>query len=218
MYYPSSVYSSYFLNKEPRRILLGHVSKRRRVGTGYNEVLVNEEFAYVPLLQSLDQMLNQPTVLTQVIQQASHNKNVNRNCYFVKFCFLHVKRPNPILELEKTQYSLQVLNVHKSTDGYIRDFCDGQLYKCHPLFSRNPQAIQIILYYDELEIANPLGSKAGKHKLGNYLLLDVTKYKQCTTSQVDYIRRGLQLSNLDFVWKPIGTARNPSWNTEYIPK
>lgn len=29
-------------------------------------------------------------------------------------------------------------------------------------------AIQIILYYDELEIVNPLGSKNGKHKIGNF--------------------------------------------------
>ncbi|CAB3999486.1 Hypothetical predicted protein [Paramuricea clavata] len=53
---------------EPRRILLGHVSKRKRIGTSYSEVLVNGVFAYVPLLQSLEQLLNQPTVLTQVIQ------------------------------------------------------------------------------------------------------------------------------------------------------
>jgi hypothetical protein len=34
------------------------------------------------------------------------------------------------------------------------------------LFSRDPTALQLMLYYDEVEIANPLGSKAGKHKLG----------------------------------------------------
>ena len=50
--------------KERRRILLGHVSKRRRVGTGHKEILVNEEFVYVPLLKSLEQMLNQSTVLS----------------------------------------------------------------------------------------------------------------------------------------------------------
>ncbi|XP_028416974.1 uncharacterized protein LOC114541188 [Dendronephthya gigantea] len=120
------LYVFIFSPKEPTRILLGHVSKRRRVGTGYNEVLANEEFAYVPLLESLEQLLNQPSVL------------------------------------------IQVLNGHASTDGYMRDFCDGQLYRCHPLLLRNPQAIQIILYYDELEIVNPLGSKTGKHKLGAF--------------------------------------------------
>lgn len=48
----------------------------------------------------------------------------------------------------------------------IEDFCDGQLFKAHPLFSRDPNALQLLLYYDELEIITPLGSKTGKHKLG----------------------------------------------------
>lgn len=43
---------------------------------------------------------------------------------------------------------------------------DGQYYRAHPFFStvRNPLAI--ILYYDELEIVNPLGSRT--HKLGMF--------------------------------------------------
>ena len=48
----------------------------------------------------------------------------------------------------------------------IEDYCDGKLFRTHPLFSSDPTALQIMLYYDELEIANPLGCKAGKHKLG----------------------------------------------------
>lgn len=54
---------------------------------------------------------------------------------------------------------------HKD-DGLVEDVCDGHLFKTHPLFSKDPTALQLLLYYDELEIANPLGSKAGKHKLG----------------------------------------------------
>ena len=52
----------------------------------------------------------------------------------------------------------------------MRDFCDGELFRDghHPLFSINDNAIQIILYYDDFEVANPLGSKATLHKLGMY--------------------------------------------------
>ena len=39
-------------------------------------------------------------------------------------------------------------------------------YKSHPLFSVNPYALQIIGYYDDLEVVNPLGSYVKKHKLG----------------------------------------------------
>lgn len=40
------------------------------------------------------------------------------------------------------------------------------MFRNHPLFSRDPTALQLFLYYDEVELANPLGSKTGKHKLG----------------------------------------------------
>ena len=50
----------------------------------------------------------------------------------------------------------------------MKDFCDGDFFKDHPVFTSNPLAIQIqvILYYDDIEVANPLGSKAVNHKLG----------------------------------------------------
>lgn len=61
------------------------------------------------------------------------------------------------------------LRQHKH-DDVIEDVCDGQYFKTHPLFSKDSTALQIMLYYDELEIANALGSKTGKHKLGNSLM------------------------------------------------
>ena len=54
----------------------------------------------------------------------------------------------------------------RSTTTNLQDFCDGNIYKSHPLFSTNNQALQIIAYFDKMEIANPLGSYVAKHKLG----------------------------------------------------
>ena len=48
----------------------------------------------------------------------------------------------------------------------MEDFCDGALYKNHPIFSSDPLALQVIAYYDELELCNPLGTHVKKHKLG----------------------------------------------------
>lgn len=48
----------------------------------------------------------------------------------------------------------------------MEDFCDGALYKNHPIFSTDPLALQVIAYYDELELCNPLGTHVKKHKLG----------------------------------------------------
>ncbi len=50
--------------------------------------------------------------------------------------------------------------------GLIEDFCDGSAYKNHPIFSKDPYALQIIAYFDELEVCNPLGSHVKKHKVG----------------------------------------------------
>ena len=52
----------------------------------------------------------------------------------------------------------------------MKDFCDGVIYKNHPVFKSQNLALQIVLYYDDVETANPLGSKAGNHKLGIYSL------------------------------------------------
>lgn len=60
------------------------------------------------------------------------------------------------------------MNGHISNDGYMRDFCDGKKFRSHPLFSLDKTAIQINLFFDELEVVNPLGSKAGVHKLGAF--------------------------------------------------
>ena len=52
------------------------------------------------------------------------------------------------------------------TDGLIEDFCDGTIFANHPIFSQDPYALQVVAYYDELEICNPLGAHVKKHKLG----------------------------------------------------
>uniref|UniRef100_A0A1X7V4A6 Uncharacterized protein n=1 Tax=Amphimedon queenslandica TaxID=400682 RepID=A0A1X7V4A6_AMPQE len=59
----------------------------------------------------------------------------------------------------------KVLQGHERADGLLGDFCDGSLFKMHPLFSADKTALQIQLYYDDVEICNPLGSRAKKHKL-----------------------------------------------------
>lgn len=52
------------------------------------------------------------------------------------------------------------------TTGLIEDFCDGSVFANHPLFSQDSSTLQIVAYYDKLEICNPLGSHAKQHKLG----------------------------------------------------
>ena len=61
---------------------------------------------------------------------------------------------------------------HSNCHNLLCDFCDGSLFKEHPLFSKEPQALQIILYYDDVEVCNPLGSKGKIHKLGKMVIVN----------------------------------------------
>uniref|UniRef100_A0A1X7T9Z5 Uncharacterized protein n=1 Tax=Amphimedon queenslandica TaxID=400682 RepID=A0A1X7T9Z5_AMPQE len=60
----------------------------------------------------------------------------------------------------------QVMSGHCQNDNLFEDYCDGSIFKNHLLFSVNPTALQVMLYYDDLEICNPIGSRAKKHKIG----------------------------------------------------
>jgi hypothetical protein len=48
---------------------------------------------------------------------------------------------------------------HQDND-ILEDFCDGLVYQNHPLYSTNPNALQIMLFYDDMEV------RAKTHKLG----------------------------------------------------
>jgi hypothetical protein len=57
-------------------------------------------------------------------------------------------------------------SVRVRNDDIMVDLCDGSFHKNHPLYLEHPLSLQIMLYYDDLEVCNPLGSCAGIHKLG----------------------------------------------------
>ena len=53
-----------------------------------------------------------------------------------------------------------------SKDGFLHSYIDGQVFANHALYSNNHQALQ--LYYDEVEVVNPLGSKTKIHEVGMF--------------------------------------------------
>ena len=60
---------------------------------------------------------------------------------------------------------------HMRMDGLLGDYCDGSDFKQHLLFSQERKALQILLYYDEVEVCNRLGSKVKLHKLDMYMYI-----------------------------------------------
>ena len=52
----------------------------------------------------------------------------------------------------------------------MEDFCDGLQFKAHTLYTCEPQSSQIMLYYDEVELCNPLGAAKKVHKVGMFIM------------------------------------------------
>ena len=81
-------------------------------------------------------------------------------------------------------------------DGFIEDFCDGSRFKTHPLFSEDPSALQIIAYYDELEVCNPLGSHTKKRKL-EIVFFTLANIRPCYRSQLKIINLAIVATSPD---------------------
>ena len=55
---------------------------------------------------------------------------------------------------------------HKTNSEQLIDFSDGSYFNEHAVFSAHGDALQILFYYNDVEICNPLGAHTKKHKLG----------------------------------------------------
>ncbi len=98
---------------------------------------------YIPLLDSLQSILKSDTTISEEDTLFATSNKV--------FCFVH-----------------QIFNGHKD-EVKLNDFCDGEVYRTHPLFSVHSTAFQLFFYFDDLEVCNPLGSKSKIHKLSKCL-------------------------------------------------
>lgn len=79
----------------------------------------------------------------------------------------------PVLEVLKL-----VLNHDKVCDlitsearyknGQLASYCDGVQFSQHGMFKDNPHALRLQLFYDDVEVVNPIGTKTCIHKLGMF--------------------------------------------------
>lgn len=58
----------------------------------------------------------------------------------------------------------------------LKDYCDGCVFKGHSLFSVHKNGLQILLYFDDIEVVNNLGSHKKVHKLGELCVVYMTTY------------------------------------------
>jgi len=67
-------------------------------------------------------------------------------------------------QLRNPNVLYHVANPHSSTDGILRDDCDGTNTRNHPFVHLYPDALRIRLYYDDVELTEAIGSY--KRKVG----------------------------------------------------
>ena len=111
------------------------------------------------------------------------------------------------------------------TDGLIEDFCDSNLFSQHLLFSQDTYALQIVAYFDEIELCNPLGSHVKQHKFGIvfYTLGNIDpNYRsqlRLTNSAIVAIVPVIEAHVLDKILQPfvddLNTRATTAWNDCY---
>ena len=52
-----------------------------------------------------------------------------------------------------------------SFDDVYYDVCDGSIFRNDSYFEEHPHSLVLVLYHDEIDVCNPLGSHATVHKL-----------------------------------------------------
>ena len=138
--------------------LLGKTLKRKKINNKIALCEVNEEFIYIPVLDSLQQLLS--------------NERISKMIF----------RPKTV-----------------RNEDIFYDVHDGSLFKNDNFFIGKKYALELVINHDDLEVCNPLGSKAGKHKVDMfyYSLVNIDpkfRSKHCAV-------RLLAICNTNFVKK-----------------
>ncbi|CAC5390282.1 unnamed protein product [Mytilus coruscus] len=95
--------------------------------------------------------------------------DLNRNSKHGKYQYIPIFQTLEKLLSHDDVFSY-LINDHQSGENYLRDFCDGDLFRNHALFSSGHTALQIIFYFDEFTASNPIGHKVKNFKIGAFYM------------------------------------------------
>ena len=86
----------------------------------------------------------------------------------------------------------------------IQDVGDGECFRMNPFFVAHPEAVPLILFQDELEVCNPLGSGKTRHKF-NATYFTTLEIQPAYRSKV----QSVQMVSLvpSRIWKKYGNAK-----------
>lgn len=69
---------------------------------------------------------------------------------------------------------VQIDTFRLAQEDHLNDLCDGEYVRAHPVFSKYPDALQIIAYYNDVEIVNPRGTKVKKQNRFVYIVVSTS--------------------------------------------
>lgn len=59
------------------------------------------------------------------------------------------------------------------TEGTFKSITDSVYYRSHPVYQIDQKALSFVIYYDDFEFTNPLGSKTHKLAMFNWVLINI---------------------------------------------
>ena len=98
------------------------------------------------------------------VQTRAGSKRQHESIQSSKFCYISIIDSIKAM-LKNEDVLAEVLHSHQSSGTKLCDYCDGEAVKRDHVFS-DSKALQIVAYYDDLEICNPLGAASKCHKIG----------------------------------------------------
>ena len=89
--------------------------------------------------------------------------------------YIPIKKTLKILLEDDTYINQKLSDTYFYEENVIKDCRDGLNFRGNEFFKANPTAVPLLLFTDELEVANPLGAGKTKHKVqcSYYTTLDV---------------------------------------------
>lgn len=101
------------------------------------------------------------------VKPRSHKLGLNENNDIRKFHTVSIKETIQSMFMDDSVFEqyVQTQTMGCSSDDIIRDIQDGSLFKTHPVLSKDKAAIGVIMYEDDLELADALKAARGKHKI-----------------------------------------------------
>ena len=79
--------------------------------------------------------------------------------------YIPITKSLKILVEDETFIKQKLADVYFQENDVYKDVRDGEYFKANNFFRKNPEAVPILMFQDELEVANPLGSGKTKHKI-----------------------------------------------------